>query len=270
MKAAKKLGWMLDTSTPGVPQKNAIAERGVRTVKELGRCSMFRSGTSYPWWERAAPDACFLKNSAGDESPYFLKHGKHSKHKLVPFGALVDFMPTPNPNKDPATFDKKVLTGWRAGFHCHPGGEWSGDYYVAEFDAFRINPDAEPKDVTIHRTAELIIPPGGYVPYFPLAEYRQRQRRIMICLLKSSRSCQLARTTAKLWIAGQTLTLRCQCFPTFVVRGVSHRAAARLGRTKGLPVHHMWTRLCGNNFIPRRISSSASRNTLIAYASLVL
>ena len=34
MKAAKKMSWMLDTSTPGVPQKNALAERCVRTVKE--------------------------------------------------------------------------------------------------------------------------------------------------------------------------------------------------------------------------------------------
>ena len=122
--------------------------------------------------------ACFHKNSEGDESAYFLKHGKHSKHKRVPFFALVDFMPVPNPNKEPSTFDKKVKTGLMVGYHCHPGGEWSGDYYVAEFDAFRINPDAEPKDVTIHRTAELIIPPSGYVPYFPLYEYREQQRRI--------------------------------------------------------------------------------------------
>ena len=54
----------------------------------------------------------------------------------MPFGALVDYMPVPNPNTEPATFDKKVRTGLRVGYHCKPGGEWSGDYLVADFEAF--------------------------------------------------------------------------------------------------------------------------------------
>ena len=48
---------------------------------------------------------------------------------------------------------------------------------IAEFEAFRINPDAKLSEVKIHRTKEMI-PPNRLGPItFPLAEFRLKQTR---------------------------------------------------------------------------------------------
>ncbi len=95
----------------------------------------------------------------------------------MPFGALVDFMPVPNPNDEPGAFQSKTRPGLRVGYFQQPGGEWSGDYIIVEFEAFRINPDAKRSEVKIHRTREMI-PPNRLGPItFPLAEFRLKQTR---------------------------------------------------------------------------------------------
>ena len=52
----------------------------------------------------------------------------------------------------------------------------SGDYFVADWDMLRRNPESEPKAVRVHRIAE-VIPLGRLTSLsFPLADYRYRQR----------------------------------------------------------------------------------------------
>ena len=178
-KAAKELGWMRASSTPGVPQTNGLAERMVRKTKEMSRANIVQGGQHASWWEYAAPCGCFTRNTAGGhKSPYYLRHGVESNHLNIPYGAQVDFMPTPNPNKTPAPFESKTKVGILVGYHQQPGGKWSGDYLVAEFEPFRYNPDAKPKDVTVHRVKE-VVPPKRLEPiHFPLADYRKRLREI--------------------------------------------------------------------------------------------
>ena len=48
----------------------------------------------------------------------------------IPFGALVDFMPQPDVRVE--SMGPKTLPGVFIGYHVNPGGEWSGDYLVAD------------------------------------------------------------------------------------------------------------------------------------------
>ena len=92
----------------------------------------------------------------------------------------------PSQNTAPGTFEAKTRPGLFLGYFRQPGGKWSGDYLVADFEGFRFDPDLTPGKASIHRTKEVIttawccgdtdadqaieIPPWR----FPLAEYRQK------------------------------------------------------------------------------------------------
>lgn len=87
---------------------------------------------------------------------------------------MVDFMPS-RPHKAPA-FEPRYRAGLFLSYHFHSGGIWSGDYYVAEYETLRTNPEAEPKSVRVHRIPE-VLPVGRLTDLvFPFAEYRMRQR----------------------------------------------------------------------------------------------
>ena len=129
---AKELGWRMPTATPGVPQTNGIVERRVRIVKTGIRCLLAQSGLHKSWWPYACRATCVGHNTEVDPrkedgvSPYYRRHGVHPKTPQIPFGVLVDYMPTPNPNKEPAPFDNKTRPGIFVGLHFQPGGKWSG------------------------------------------------------------------------------------------------------------------------------------------------
>ena len=175
--AAKSLSWPMPTATPGIPATNGLAERFVRASKEGTRCNLQQSGLHKTWWRFAAPAFCFAHNTEGEKSPYLKRYDVDCNHMRIPFGALVDYMPTPVADK-PDPFESKTRPGIFLHPHAQPGGIWSGDYIIADFEAFRSNPNAEPKDVRIHRTKE-VIPLNHLGPLkFPLAEYRESCKRI--------------------------------------------------------------------------------------------
>ena len=112
---ARELGWRMPTATPGVPQTNGVVERRVRIVKAGIRCLLQQSGLHKSWWPYACRATCIAHKTEVDPrkadgvSPYYRRHGEHPKHPRIPFGAIVDYMPVPNPNKEPLSTWRKMV-----------------------------------------------------------------------------------------------------------------------------------------------------------------
>ena len=86
--AAKELKRPRDTSTPGVPQSNGLAERWVRTSKEEPAASLLRGGASIQWIRFAGPRVAFHHNTTGkQESPYLKRHGVECNATKIPLFA---------------------------------------------------------------------------------------------------------------------------------------------------------------------------------------
>ena len=58
---ARHCMWRLVTATTRLPQTNGVVERGVRTVKDGGRCGVVQTGFSPAWWPTASEHFCFSK-----------------------------------------------------------------------------------------------------------------------------------------------------------------------------------------------------------------
>ncbi len=68
----------------------------------------------------------------------------------------------------------KTLPGVFVGYHVNPGGEWSGDYLVADLEYFRKNPDVPRPGVKVHRIKEVGLNPDGKF-VFPVAVWRRER-----------------------------------------------------------------------------------------------
>lgn len=160
------IGWPCDTYTPHAHQTNRVAERTVRLVKDGGRCALEQSGLRPNWRTWACLHFCAMHNERN--GAFAKRHGEDPTWLRIPFGAMVDFMPTPN--QRPPAFDPRCKPWLCLGYHIHAGGKWSGDYFVADWEALRKNPDSEPRSVRVQRIPEVIpigrlddlsFPPGG-------------------------------------------------------------------------------------------------------------
>ncbi len=113
-------------------------------------CSIgFNSATSWPF---AGEHFCFTNNVAlvnGDSAWNKRRKKGRCKGMQLPFGALVDFMRQPDVRV--ASMGPKTLPGVFIRYHGNPGGEWSGDYIVADLAYVRANPDVPRSKVKIHR-----------------------------------------------------------------------------------------------------------------------
>ena len=69
-------------------------------------------------------------------------------------------------------YKRQRIAGIFVGYHMHPGGVFSGDYYVVALDELINDIDAAPGDVKIHRAREVSVRPGA--PVFPIAARRKR------------------------------------------------------------------------------------------------
>ena len=74
----------------------------------------------------------------------------HCKAKRIPFGALVDYLPTPRPGEKKEAFEPKTNRGLLVGYFVWPGDMWSGNYLVADFEQLRQHPDSQPSRCSIH------------------------------------------------------------------------------------------------------------------------
>ena len=115
------------------------------------------------------------------------------KGQQFPVSALVNFMPKPDVRVE--SMGPKTLPGVFVGYHVNPGGEWSGDYLVADLEYFRKNPDVPRSKVKIHRIKE-VVPnlDGAFVfPVAVLASRAAAQRRQLRSLRRSCRRRTLGR-----------------------------------------------------------------------------
>ena len=138
--------------------------------KEGARCGIVQSGLTPEWWAFAGRHFCaqhnlFEKNIvaivADDrpdlKSPHWKRFGRQFHGKFFPYGALVYYLPTPSPADQRDKFGPKAPLGLFLGWVFHPGGVWSGDYEVLDWDSIRLNPNAKPTShsVRIHRTSSI-------------------------------------------------------------------------------------------------------------------
>ncbi|MCP4903294.1 MAG: hypothetical protein GY906_40550, partial [bacterium] len=94
-----ELGILFEASPTGIKGNNGIAERLVRTVLDGSRTLLEHAGLPQSFWPLAMK--CFstlynITHRLDDEStPWTRRHGVEFSGLLIPFGALVDFMPAP-------------------------------------------------------------------------------------------------------------------------------------------------------------------------------
>ena len=119
-----------------------------------------QSGLSHMWWPYAATHHCFARNVglvSGDSSYNRRYQQGHCKAQLMPFGALVNFVPTLRSDVNPESCVSKLHRGLLVGYSTQPGGKWSGDYLVVDFEQLQIEPDSSPSKCSVHRTSEASI-----------------------------------------------------------------------------------------------------------------
>ena len=110
-KAAKALGWPRDEATPGQPATNGIAENKVKKVQDGTRTILAHAGLPDSFWNYACRYFCFGNNLAKDSvlktSSYERRRPRDDSLKgllRIPFGALVDFLPSPVQGKQTPKF----------------------------------------------------------------------------------------------------------------------------------------------------------------------
>ena len=120
-------------------EKNGIAERAVRRVKEGTSAVLLQSGLDEKWWADSMECHCYLRNVqdllADGNTPYERRFGEPFKGPVIPFGAMVENYPISG--RDQARhhqFGKKVLPGIFLGYALIAGGIGKGDILIADID----------------------------------------------------------------------------------------------------------------------------------------
>ena len=168
--AARERGWRNPTSTPGDARSNGLAERMVRRVKQGIKINLSQSGLHKSWWPYGGRHFTFARraNMVDGDSTYNKRHAQgHCKAKRIMFGQLVDYLPTPSPKetKRLKDFVNRTRTGLLVGYHIQPGGLWSGDYLVVDWEKLQSSPDATPGQCRIHRTTTIVNHDPGRVEF---------------------------------------------------------------------------------------------------------
>ena len=129
--SARKLEWHMPTSTPGEPKTNGLAERFVRRVKAGARANLSQSGLGKEWWPFATTHFCFARNVnvVNGDSAYNQRHQKgHCRAKRVPFGTLLEFLPTKEGHVKPGVGEQITVPAINITYlGCSPGTIISGN-----------------------------------------------------------------------------------------------------------------------------------------------
>jgi len=181
-----ELGILFEASPTGIKGNNGIAERLVRTVLDGSRTLLEHAGLPQSFWPLAMK--CFstlynITHRLDDEStPWTRRHGVEFSGLLIPFGALVDFMPAPEVIKKLPKFAPRSIPGVFLGYELSPGGAWKGVYIVASLEDCRdlTGPsDGQYRYPHLHRTREVILE-VPFTPTFPLKAWHDRTHRTIV------------------------------------------------------------------------------------------
>ena len=177
IRAARDLSWVHGTATPGRPATNGVAERAVRSVLEGTRTVLEQAGLPHKFWPYACRHWCFSHNVQTREgnSPWHKRHNKGKfKGRRVPFGSLVDFLPSPI-RGGPPKVASRTQPGLFLGYFLLPGGRWKGDVLVASLEDLKAVFDDPNARISVQRVKE-ITRDSGREPVFPFKAIHERNR----------------------------------------------------------------------------------------------
>jgi hypothetical protein len=127
-----------DTSVPGMPSRNTIAENQVKLAIRGIRLLLAQAGLPVCFLPLAARCFSFLRNMVirGGDSAYNKRHGKGhlDQNKLLPFGCFVEFMPSPVAKK--CKQRKLCSPGIVVGYKLMAGGLWDKAYECIALEDF--------------------------------------------------------------------------------------------------------------------------------------
>jgi hypothetical protein len=180
--AARKLPCRYDTSAPYSPKRNAIAEEKIKRVLYSSRTLLEHSGMPPFYWPYSVRAACMGMNIVGGRrSPYFLRHGIEFQGQFIPFGCIVDYLPT-SKDAERATpvFGPRAIPGIFLCYHENSGGTWGhshkqGEYHIARFSDLQTNPLKKPSRV---RVGSIVFDKSKIE--FPMKEGYERRKRTML------------------------------------------------------------------------------------------
>ena len=127
-----------ELSTPGVHHSNALIERCNQDILYGTRVLLVQAGLPACFWPYASPCYCHLENITEDDdgdSPWYRRHGSHFKGLKIPFGCGVFFLPVSTKYVN-AKAAPPMSYGIFMGYRLAPGGQWNGEYIVADLDDF--------------------------------------------------------------------------------------------------------------------------------------
>ena len=126
---------------------------------------------------------CFAYNTrhvVGQKNPYMLRHGRPTKAKAVPFGALLDFRPPEPILKKMPMMVPRGIPGLMLGYHMLTGGRWSGDYLVSplsDWEEKGQDVSDQRRKIRIFRVKEIVFDPDPEKITFPLREAMDKKTR---------------------------------------------------------------------------------------------
>ena len=135
-----------------------------------------QAGFHKSWWPYSMRHYTFARRAkiVDGDSIYNKRHKiVHCKAKQIPHGTFVDYLPTPSAKRqvEEKELGHRTRKGLLVGFHVQPGGLWSGDYLVVDWDTLQHHPNATPGQCRIHRVPEVFYDWANLD--FPLADYRK-------------------------------------------------------------------------------------------------
>jgi hypothetical protein len=118
--------------------------------------------------------------TGGKRSAYFLRHGVEFHGKYVPFGCLIDYLPTSHLAGNVPAFAPTAIPGIFLGHHFYSGGVWGhshkqGDYFIADFSHMQ-NAELRRKPHR-YRVTSIIFTPASIS--FPMKEDFVRRTRTL-------------------------------------------------------------------------------------------
>ena len=136
--AARDIGALHDTSTPGVHENNCIVERLNQEIIRGTRTVLVQAGLPQSFWRHASEHFTLMRNviARRDNSAWYNTHGSSFHGKLIPFGAKVIFRPSPIRLDGPPKMSPQTAVGIFAGYTIQSGYTWHGEYKVWQLEDF--------------------------------------------------------------------------------------------------------------------------------------